>query len=425
MKKHDSLEINHLIFFIVGWICFSSIILPFIIILFFENIAINVPVDRCELFFTFVREGMMLLASYFIYRVNVKFIIKDYSNYQYIIMPDLISRLLAIICAIIILVYGVGNTIMPPSYVSVNSIDSNEVFGGDVAIATFYPLFVSIVIGSTTYLLLDQSSHKYALIWFFNLSLVFTALSGTASGGRMAMLYPLLPYFFSYILKNGFFNFLKNYFFLIFLSIPFIAIFIIYIAKKRIDDSVEIFIANIDYFELFFTHLYIKFSGATNSTFLFLNSSPEEYGSTLTALSGSILTFIPRFFFEKPISGSLNGYESGLPYRIAAKILGYEDYGNVVLSPATLSYWLAGVGGIVANILTFACSLILTHILIRKGLIMKSPVFIGVAFYLIGMPHLISFYVDFTQGVSVIIRGVVMYSILLFIKKITKNYLSE
>lgn len=413
------LSINNFIFFIVSWIFFTSLILPFSIITYSEDIGFSIPVNQVDLDISFIREVIVLLSSYLIYLAYFNFFSRSIFVQKYIFLDiDLINKFLGMSCSVIVLFYGIFNIISPASYEDINTIGSTNVFGGSIALATIYPLLVSIVIGTSTYIILKNGNSNIFLLWFSNLALFITALSGILSGGRTAILYPALPYLFSYILRYGFFTLIKKYFFHIIALVPILGLFIIYVASARMGEDSIFFEINAQKLNLFFIHLYLKYSGVTNSTFLNQIVMPEEYGSVFTALSGVLLTFIPRFiYFDKPISGSLNGLETGLPYRIAANLLGYEDFGNVVLSPATLSYWLAGNLGVIINALTISVLLIMAHTLIRRGIMSGSPVFIGLAFYLIGMPHFISFYVDFTQGLSIILRIVIIYIILIVIKK--------
>lgn len=420
MQPPKNISEKKLINFFVGWIFVTSIITPLLIILLSDDIAYNVPVEKSQFIIFSILELASLISSYFIYVYITRAWPKDnLSDKIYKIKPDLMSRIIAHISSSIIFFYAIANIISPASYEDVNSIGSTAVFGGSIAIATIYPLLVAIVIGFTTLMLLARSPSSSFEIRFFVIVLAMTAVSGVLSGGRMAFGYPFLPYLLSFILRHGVMAFVNKYIYFLIASVPIVGLFLIYSASYRVGGSASDIEDIAGVLGLFLTHIYLKFSGITNSVFLYLTANAVDYGSSLTALSGSFVTFIPRFLFEsKPISGSLDGFESGLPYRIAADILGYDYYGNVALSPATLSYWLAGSWGVLLNVFATAGVLILVRILIYKSIKLNSPIFIGIAFYLIGMPHFISFYVDFTQSISLIIRGLAMYIVFSILKTI-------
>lgn len=414
---------SNLIRFVVFWIILSSILVPLSILSLFPELASSVPVEIEDLFKAGIIEFVALASSYVIYSLIIKYFIKKpTNNLGNSLKFNSINLILLSISAIVVAIHSAGNIFSPASYSEINEIGSSSGFGGSLALATLYPLFVSIIIASATYILLaDPGRYKYLLKILISI-LMATALSGVLSGGRMSILYPFMPYLLSTVIKFGMLGAIRKYASALLISIPFFGIFLIFGATLRVGGSIDEIGNSLEFVGLFFTHLYLKFSGITNSTFLGTNANVEDYGSVLTALSGSLTTYIPRFLFEsKAISGSLNGLESGLPYRIAAHILGYEDYGNVVLSPAILAYWLAGPWGSIANIITISVELILIYIFFTRGLQFKSPIYIGIALYALGMPHFLAFYVDFTQGVSLVIRVIVIYFSLILLTNLLKR----
>lgn len=408
MQTSTKLEASNLIKFIITWILITSTLIPITILFLFPALQENVPINISELYKTALIELIVLITAYMIYTLANR----SNKSINYKNPPKISKKKLIIpyIFSLIVTIHSIQNIISPAAYTEINEIGSSAVFGGSIALATLYPLFISVIIATTCYILLIDVKRNRLAFGILYSTLIATTISEILSGARIAILYPILPFLLSNILKIGVWHSLKKYILPALITLPLLGTFLILSASLRTGGSTEDIEGGAEITGLFFTHIYLKFSGITNSSFLNSATTSEDYGSTLTALSGSLTTFIPRFLFqEKPISGSLNGLESGLPYRIAANILGYEDYGNVVLSPGLLSHWLGGTPGIIANIFTLSGALILIHILVKRGIKKRSPLHIGLAFYIIGMPHFISFYVDFTQGVSILIRGFIFF----------------
>lgn len=412
---------NNIINFLLLWIFSTSIFLPFLILFFNDDLFI--PIEQGEFISSMILEILVLLFAYLCF-ILLKYFNKipncvDFSTER---KSDFLGTLVCSISAALIFIHSLGNILSPASYYEVNLIGSEQVFGGGIAFSPLLPLFTSLVVGHSVYLLLQNSIKQRLLLQYYISSLILFAISGVLSGGRMAILYPFIPFFLTSILRNGVIVFIKNNLIKIIIAIPVFGFFIIFLAELR---SIGV-ISHLDYdlnmLVLFFTHLYIKFSGITNSSFLVSSTSPDQYGSVLFAITGALLSFIPRFLLsEKPISGSLTGDEFGLPYRIAANLLGYEEHGNVVLAPATLSYWLGGMPGVVLNSIFFAILFFAISKLISDGIRRGSPLLLGLAIYVIGIPHFIGFYSDFTQSLSIIVRVIFTYLLIVLISSIFKR----
>jgi hypothetical protein len=105
---------------------------------------------------------------------------------------------------------------------------------------------------------------------------------------------------------------------------------------------------------------------------------------------GAVLALVPRAVLpSKPIPGSFDGTIRGYPTRIVAVQMGMrEEAGNVNLSPASIAIWHFGYFGLLLMILCNALHLYL----INSLLLSPSLLFKSLAFFLVGLPAMLTIY---------------------------------
>ncbi len=105
---------------------------------------------------------------------------------------------------------------------------------------------------------------------------------------------------------------------------------------------------------------------------------------------GALLAMIPRAVLpSKPTPGSFDGTIRGYPTRVVAVQMGMsEEAGNVNVSPASIAVWQFGYFGLVVMILANVLHLYL----INSLLLAPSVFFKSLAFFLIGLPALMTLY---------------------------------
>jgi hypothetical protein len=105
---------------------------------------------------------------------------------------------------------------------------------------------------------------------------------------------------------------------------------------------------------------------------------------------GAVLALVPRAVLpSKPIPGSYDGTIRGYPTRIVAVQMGMsEEAGNVNISPASITIWQFGYFGLLVMVLCNALHLYL----INSLLLSPSLLFKSLAFFLIGLPALMTLY---------------------------------
>ena len=103
-----------------------------------------------------------------------------------------------------------------------------------------------------------------------------------------------------------------------------------------------------------------------------------------------MLALIPRAVLpSKPTPGSFDGTIRGYPTRIVAVQMGMsEEAGNVNVSPASIAVWQFGYFGLFVMILANGLHLYL----INSLLLAPSVLFKSLAFFLIGLPALMTIY---------------------------------
>ena len=105
---------------------------------------------------------------------------------------------------------------------------------------------------------------------------------------------------------------------------------------------------------------------------------------------GAVLALVPRAVLpSKPIPGSFDGTIRGHPTRVVAVQMGMsEEAGNVNLSPAAVSIWQFGYLGLAVMIVCNVLQLYLINsLLLSPSLFLKS-----LAFFLVGLPSLLTLY---------------------------------
>ena len=105
---------------------------------------------------------------------------------------------------------------------------------------------------------------------------------------------------------------------------------------------------------------------------------------------GALLAMIPRAVLpSKPIPGSFDGTIRGYPTRVVAVQMGMsEEAGNVNVAPASIAVWQFGYFGLLVMILANVLHLYL----INSLLLAPSLFFKSLAFFLVGLPALMTIY---------------------------------
>lgn len=105
---------------------------------------------------------------------------------------------------------------------------------------------------------------------------------------------------------------------------------------------------------------------------------------------GALLALIPRAVLpSKPTPGSFDGTIRGYPTRVVAVQMGMsEEAGNVNVSPASIAVWQFGYFGLLIMILANVLHLYL----INSLLLAPSVLFKSLAFFLVGLPALMTIY---------------------------------
>lgn len=105
---------------------------------------------------------------------------------------------------------------------------------------------------------------------------------------------------------------------------------------------------------------------------------------------GAALAMIPRAVLpSKPTPGSFDGTIRGYPTRVVAVQMGMsEEAGNVNVSPASIAVWQFGYFGLIVMILANVLHLYLLNSL----LLAPSVLFKSLAFFLVGLPALMTIY---------------------------------
>jgi hypothetical protein len=135
-------------------------------------------------------------------------------------------------------------------------------------------------------------------------------------------------------------------------------------------------------------NLITKFDSFSNGAMLVERMGEGRAG--IQPYIGAVLAIVPRAILpSKPIPGSFDGTIRGYPTRVVAVQMGMsEEAGNVNLSPASVAIWQFGYFGLLLMILCNALHLYL----INSLLLAPSLLFKSLAFFLIGLPALLTLY---------------------------------
>lgn len=335
-----------------------------------------------------------------------------------------ISKLFLMVSAGLILTSVAYSFIFPSSYEEVNLISSTAGVGGKFGLPIIEPLLLSYIIGFLIF-----NSVPKDRFWFLAFASIFLySVAKVMEGSRFALIYPFIPSFIYFILLRGRFFAIKIILLIVLLLSPLWTYVIISLAETRVSSSFNFFDQNFsELFDLLTIHVYLKFSSVINSMALSELAQEPSVMQGLSALVGVPLSVIPRFIWPgKPISGSIDGLEAGLPYRIAADVLGYPDYGNVGLSPFITSSWLLGDVGFVFAVVVFSLNLLLASYLMTRAA--KGEIFFGgLGLYMLGMPHFSSCWVDFSAGLSILFRSIIFtgVGVLIYKNYRYKNYIID
>jgi rhamnosyltransferase len=309
---------------------------------------------------------------------------------------------IALVSAGVVLVSIVASILSPSTYEEINAIGSEAGVGGKFGLPLVEPLFAAYLFAYFVF----HSRRSPRIAWACFALVTAKAVAGAAEGARIVVLLPLLMLYFRRVMESGRLA-ATRWLGLVSLGLfPAGAYLLVAMAEVRVGSefTMESFASMADTIEIVATHFFIKSSSVVSAAALLDMAPVVAAGEAATAMTGALVFFVPRFLWmTKPISGSIDGAETGLPYRIAADLLGYPDYGNVGLSPFLTSLWLAGIVGISLT----AAILIANTVLVRRFLDAKGSertVLAGVALYAIGVPHMTGLWIDFSAGTSVLLR---------------------
>ncbi|MBS1809838.1 MAG: hypothetical protein JST84_16875 [Acidobacteria bacterium] len=135
-------------------------------------------------------------------------------------------------------------------------------------------------------------------------------------------------------------------------------------------------------------NLITKFDSFSNSAILVERMGEGRAG--IQPYIGAVLALVPRAILpSKPIPGSFDGTIRGYPTRVVAVQMGMsEEAGNVNLSPASITVWQFGYLGLIVMVI---CNVLHLY-LINSLLLSPSLLFKSLAFFLIGLPALLTLY---------------------------------
>lgn len=135
-----------------------------------------------------------------------------------------------------------------------------------------------------------------------------------------------------------------------------------------------------------FDHVNLKFDSISAGAVLI-----DSYGSGVAGMrpyTGALLAFVPRRLMpSKPVPGSVDGTNRGMPSRlVAAATLAFDpDTGNVGVSPAAIAMWQFGLFGLVPLVLLNVLQLrLINSLLLPRSIVTRT-----LAMFLIGVPTFI------------------------------------
>jgi hypothetical protein len=135
-------------------------------------------------------------------------------------------------------------------------------------------------------------------------------------------------------------------------------------------------------------NLITKFDSFSNGAMLVERMGEGRAG--IQPYIGAVLAMVPRAVLpSKPIPGSYDGTIRGYPTRIVAVQMGMrEEAGNVNVSPAAITIWHFGYLGLLLMIFCNALHLYF----INSLLLAPSVLFKSLAFFLVGLPAMLTIY---------------------------------
>lgn len=392
--------------------------LPMLLIDSSDEIADRLPVDIETVRNGYLAEAMLLLGVIIAYLGVTeqwwRWLLPNTTSQGKTFDPDLAAEVmpatrgvrLVWLSAVVVLVSVTISIVFPASYEELNSIGSEAGLGGKFGLPLITPVFVAYLFGYFVF-----QSRRYP-IWGWMCFALVSAQSGVAAleGSRIAVFLPVVMAYFRRIVEGGRLRATRWLVQVSLVLFPLGAYLLIAMAETRVgaEFSPEMLSSMPEAMEMLAIHLFIKASSVVNASVL-LESGPIVTAShAITAMGGALFFFVPRLLWKtKPISGSIDGTEHGQPYRIAAELLGYPEWGNVGLSPVLTSYWMMGIVGVVGAVAVIVASLVIVRRFLESSH-RERMVLAGFAFYAIGVPHMTGLWLDFAAATSTLLRLVLM-----------------
>lgn len=393
--------------FVIQYLVAIWLLLPFFLSFFVDVVKENLTVNTNDLLKSYILESVGIATSAMLYVFFQNVLPSPKKNSLLVSEPvnfGRVDKIFVFISFSLISISCIYSILDGSNYHDSNLVGSTSGIGGGFGLPLYEPLLIAILSAFVISIRCKSTESKLALF----IILVYGGIK-FLNGGRFAIIYPFIPLVFVMILQVGRLKTFMRMFFLTIIFMPVIATIVIGGAMMRDGDGLNFDFGDFSsVVNLLLIHFYLKFSGITNATFLSLHANTVSYGEAITSITGPLFAFIPRFFWQaKPISGSLDGTEEGLPYRIAAKVLGYPEWGNVALSPFTTSDWIYGWWGIGGTALMIAVNMFLASKLIDSGF--KGRLFFAaIGFYMLGLPHLSGLWNSFAPGLGLFSNSLFM-----------------
>lgn len=410
--------------FVIQYIVAIWLLLPFVLSFFVDGVKDNIPVGQDDLLNSYLLEsgGMMLTICFYLLFQQLYKLSTNCNRCLDVRAETVkfvgINKLGFIAAFVLISISCLYSIVNPSSYQDVNLVGSTSGIGGGFGLPLYEPLLISIL---SAFVVVNRCKTKASKVTLLLISLY--AVIKLLQGGRFAIAYPLIPVLFEMILRSGRFSTAIKIVTLFIFFIPLVAVVVIGGALMRDGDSIDIDPSNLSSVgTLLLLHFYLKFSGVTNAAFLSLHANTVSSSEAITTIVGPLFSFVPRFIWPgKPISGSLDGTEDGLPYRIAAKLMNYPDWGNVALSPFTTSEWIYSWTGLLLTGLFIAVNMFFASRLVDAGFRGKL-LLASIGFYMLGLPHLSAMWVSFAPGMGLFSNSVFMVFIVMLVVSVIRAF---
>lgn len=407
LARRPSSDGDLLVRTVLQYLLFFWLVLPFFLLRNLSILQENVPFEESRISSGYLLELCAFLFSAFIYLILHGFLGKIIINKDDRLQlnhSNLTHLFILVPCIFLIFLASFYSIFTGVTYESANLMGGTAGVGGSFGLPLLEPLLVSFVVA----FLVSSKGYGFKWLAFAFFVILLYSIAKFLEGSRFsALLSVVVPIFILLFRRGRFYVFSRLLFFSLILS-PFLIYGVNAVAEYRVGGSYSFSqIFSLDALELLLVHLYIKFSSVISSISLSELVDKPLFSEGLKTISGVPLSFIPRFFWpDKPISGSIDGLESGLPYRIAAEALGYPEWGNVGLSPFISADWFLGSFGVLLTLLVFSFNLIAVATLVNMAARGRF-LFAGLAFYILGLPHFTGIWVDFSAGLSVLFRTVI------------------